>query len=150
MQTATTPELVDDGRPWNGLAEWPDATAGSLNRSREVDYEGLNRTLARYFEDPALVQGAKTRAIVVIYKASAEAPHCTSSFACSVLVSCFQVHQDNRWHSEGIGCCNKRQNLLYQFRWQSPPTWHSNGAPSCHAQHPVVLLSCLLQCCIPM
>ena len=36
-----------------------------------MDYEGLNRTLARYFEDPALVQGAKTRAIVVIYKARA-------------------------------------------------------------------------------
>ena len=85
MQTATTPELVDDGRPWNGLAEWPDATAGSLSRSREVDYEGLNRTLARYFEDPALVKGAKTRAIVVIYKASAETPH-SLTMECSTLV----------------------------------------------------------------
>ena len=67
-QPATQPVLADDGQPQGG-AEWPEATAGSQNRSADVDYDALDAAVARYFEDPALVQGAKTRAVVVIYKA---------------------------------------------------------------------------------
>jgi hypothetical protein len=70
-QTATQPVLADDGQPWGGPLEWPDATAGSQNRSAGVDYDALDRALAQYFENPVLMQGAKTRAIVVVHQVHA-------------------------------------------------------------------------------
>ena len=35
-----------------------------------IDYNQLNANIARWFENPDLVEGAKTRAIVVLYKVS--------------------------------------------------------------------------------
>ncbi len=62
---------VDDGSPWAPPLEWADATANSSNRTAGVDYEALNNTLAKYFEDPALVDSCHTKAILVIYQARA-------------------------------------------------------------------------------
>ena len=52
------------------MNEWRDATMGSANALPGVDYEKLNATLARYFENATLAENAKTQAIVVIYKVS--------------------------------------------------------------------------------
>ncbi|CAL8467489.1 g7027 [Coccomyxa elongata] len=64
----TVPVYVDDGSPWAAPQDWPEATATNGSRIAGVDYDGLNRTLSKYFEDPALVNGAHTKAIVVIYQ----------------------------------------------------------------------------------
>lgn len=69
LQKPTVPVYVDDGAPWAGPRDWPDATATTGSRIAGVEYESLNRTLSRYFEDPALVNNAHTKAIVVIYQA---------------------------------------------------------------------------------
>lgn len=70
MQKGVRPVFVDDGSPWAPPVDWADATANSSNRTAGVDYDALNRTLARYFDDPALVNTCHTKAIVVIYQAS--------------------------------------------------------------------------------
>ncbi len=63
------PVYVDDGSPWAAPQDWPEATATKGSRIAGVDYDGLNRTLSKYFEDPTLVNSAHTKAIVVIYQA---------------------------------------------------------------------------------
>ena len=69
MQTRVMPKYSDDTRR-PASNEWKNATMSSSNRLPGVDYEKLNATLARYFENATLVENAKTQAIVVIYKVS--------------------------------------------------------------------------------
>lgn len=68
LQKPTVPKYIDDGSQWAGPVDWPDATVNSTNRTAGVDYDALNNALARYFEDPALVNSCHTKAIAVIYK----------------------------------------------------------------------------------
>lgn len=69
LQTSIVPKYSDDARR-PASSEWRNATMGSANAVPGVDYEKLNATLARYFENATLVENAKTQAIVVIYKVS--------------------------------------------------------------------------------
>ena len=69
LQTRVVPKYSDDARR-PASSEWRNATMGSSNRLPGVDYEKLNATLTRYFENATLVENAKTQAIVVIYKVS--------------------------------------------------------------------------------
>ena len=78
VQTRVLPKYSDDARR-PASSEWKNATAGSSNRLPGVDYEKLNATLARYFENATLVENAKTQAIVVIYKVSIVAEVCSPS-----------------------------------------------------------------------
>ena len=67
VQTRTVPKYADDARR-PASNEWKDATMNSSNAISGVDYQKLNATLARYFDNSTLVQKAKTQAVVVIYK----------------------------------------------------------------------------------
>ena len=73
-----------------------------------MDYDALDAAVARYFEDPALVQGAKTRAVVVIYKVQTSWPH-------RALVHCElgQLHVRPGPHAKG--------QIMSWGRSKSPP-----------------------------
>ena len=151
LQARVVPKYSDDARR-PASSEWRNATLGSSNRLPGVDYEKLNATLARYFENATLVENAKTQAIVVIYKVR------SSRIAAYTVQTCL-VSQTQEERTGLHGCPGGLRlrsavsqmsmcwsaGLAHDKMHQNMQPLHQLGPHLCHGRHQWLALCTCLQ-----